>query len=83
MAGIRLTQRRVVALRPRRTVRDVRDTELKGYSVRVMPSGAKRYFIHSQYLGRRVWMIVGDPETMTEAKARRNLDHLMESGGVR
>ena len=70
MAGIRLTQRRVVALRPRRTVRDVRDTELKGYGVRVMPSGAKRYFIHSQYLGRRVWKIIGDPETMTEAKAR-------------
>ena len=70
MTGIRLTQRRVAALRPRRTVRDVRDTELKGYGVRVMPSGAKRYFIQSQHLGRRVWKTVGDADTMTEAKAR-------------
>ena len=41
MAGIRLTQRRVDALPSRRAVRDVRDTELKGYGVRVMPSGAR------------------------------------------
>ena len=70
MPGIRLTQRRVDALPRRRTVRDVRDTELKGYGVRVMPSGAKRYFIHSQHQGRRVWKIVGDAGTMTEAEAR-------------
>ena len=70
MAGVRLTQRRVDALRPRPTVRDVRDTELKGYGVRLMPSGTKRYFIHSQHLGRRVWKIVGDAGAMTEAEAR-------------
>ena len=70
MPGIRLTQRRVDALPSRRTVRDARDTELKGYGVRVMPSGAKRYFIHSQHQGRRVWKIVGDAGTMTEAEAR-------------
>ena len=70
MPGIRLTQRRVDALPRRRAVRDVRDTELKGYGVRVMPSGAKRYFIHSQHQGRRVWKIVGDAETTTEAEAR-------------
>ena len=54
MPSIRLTQRRVDALRPRRKVRDVRDAELKGYGVRVMPSGARRYFIHSQHRGKRV-----------------------------
>ena len=35
-----------------------------------MPSGAKRYFIHSQHLGRRVWKIVGDASAMTEPEAR-------------
>ena len=70
MAGIRLTQHRVDALRPRRTVRNVRDAELKGYGLRVMPSGAKRYFIHSQHRGRRVWKIVGDAAVMPEAEAR-------------
>ena len=59
MPTVRLTQRRVDALRPRRKVRDVRDAELKGYGVRVMPSGARRYFIHSQHRGKRVWKTPG------------------------
>ncbi len=70
MAAIRLTQRRVDNLRPRKTVRNVRDADLKGYGVRIMPSGTKRYFIHSQHRGHRVWKIVGDAAVMTEAEAR-------------
>ena len=70
MAAIRLTQRRVDTLRPRQTVRTVRDAELKGYGVRITPSGRKRYFIHSQHRGHRVWKIVGDAAVMTEAEAR-------------
>ena len=69
MAAIRLTQRRVDALSPRRKVRDVRDTELKGYGVRVMPSGTKRYFVHTQHQGRRVWKTVGDAAALTESDA--------------
>ena len=70
MAAIRLTQHRVDTFRPRKTVRNVRDAELKGYGVRIMPSGAKRYFIHSQHRGYRVWKIVGDAAVMTETEAR-------------
>ena len=70
MAAIRLTQRRVDTLRPRKTVRNVRDAELKGYGVRITPSGRKRYFIHSQHRGHRVWKIVGDAAVMPEAEAR-------------
>ncbi len=70
MPAIRLTQRRVDALTPRRKMRDVRDAELKGYGVRVMPSGAKRYFIHTQRDGQRVWKTVGDAATLTETEAR-------------
>ncbi len=70
MAAVRLTQRRVDALSSRRKVRDVRDAELKGYGVRVMPSGAKRYFVHTQHEGRRVWKTVGDAATLTEPDAR-------------
>ena len=70
MAANRLTQRRVDALSPRRKVRDVRDAELKGYGVRVMPSGTKRYFVHTQHEGRRVWKTVGDTAAMTEPDAR-------------
>ena len=70
MPSIRLTQRRVDALRPRRKVRDIRDAELKGYGVRIMPSGSRRYFIHSQHKGKRVWKIIGDAATILEFEAR-------------
>ena len=84
MPAVRLTQRRVDALGPRRKVRDVRDADLKGYGVRVMPSGTKRYFVHSQYRGRRVWKIVGDAATLTEAEARaraRSMLAALRAGG--
>ncbi len=84
MPAVRLTQRRVDALGPRRKVRDVRDADLKGYGVRVMPSGTKRYFVHSQYRGRRVWKIVGDaaPLTAAEARARaRSMLAALRAGG--
>lgn len=70
MSATRLTQRRVDSLRSRRKVHDVRDTELKGFGVRVMPSGARRYFVHSQNEGRRVWKIVGDANVIGLAEAR-------------
>ena len=70
MPPIRLTQRRVDALRPRRKVRDIRDAELKGCGVRVMPSSATRYFVHSQHGGKRVWKIIGDAAAIAEPEAR-------------
>ncbi len=59
MATARLSQRRVDALKPHKSAYDVRDLELKSFGVRVLPSGAKRYFIHSQHDGRRAWRLVG------------------------
>ena len=72
MATLRLNECRVDALKPRKSAYDVRDRELKGFGVRVLPSGAKRYFIHSQHRGRRVWKIVGKAESIgvEEARAR-------------
>ena len=58
-AALRLNDRRVDALRPRKSTYDIRDRDLKGFGVRVLPSGAKRYFIHSQLQRRRLWKIVG------------------------
>ncbi len=42
MASATLTDARVRALNPRKSVPDIRDGKLKGFGVRVMPSGAKR-----------------------------------------
>ena len=72
MATLRLDQRRVHTLKPRKSAYDVRDRDLKGFGVRILPSGAKRYFIHSQHNGRRVWKIVGEARSIgaDEARAR-------------
>ena len=70
MATAHLTQRRVDALKPRRSAYDVRDRDLKGFGVRVLPSGARRYFINSQHRGRRVWKLVGQVEALNLDEAR-------------
>ena len=69
MPNIALSDARVKALRPRPSACDIRDTKLRGFGVRVLPSGAKRFFIHIQHRGTRVWKIVGDANDMTLADA--------------
>ena len=66
----RLTQRLVDALKPRKAAYEVRDAELKGFGVRVGPSGKKGYFLHSQRDGRRIWKFLGGVETISADEAR-------------
>lgn len=42
MANRHLTQRLIDALKPEMSVREVRDTELRGFAVRILPSGRRR-----------------------------------------
>ena len=65
-----LTAARIERLRPRKTTYDVRDTKLRGFGVRVMPTGRKRFFVQCQHRGERVWKIVGDAGTMSIDEAR-------------
>ena len=55
MARTALTDARIGALRPRKIAYDIRDGKLGGFGVRVLPSGRKRFFVHSQHRGDRVW----------------------------
>ena len=66
----RLTQRRVDALKARKKVYEIRDGELRGFGVRVLPSGHKHYFLHTQVRGRRTWKRIGDAVTLTVARHR-------------
>ena len=66
----RLTQRRVDALKARKKVYDIRDGELRGFGVRVLPSGHKHYFLHTQVRGRRTWKRIGDADAVTLTRAR-------------
>ena len=70
MLSTTLTEARVKALRPRKTVREVRDGKLRGFGVRVSPSGRKQFFIHCQHRGARIWKIVGDAGTVSVGEAR-------------
>ena len=77
MSRVRLSESRIKAPKPRKTPCDVRDSELKGFGVRVLPSGAKRYFVHSQHEGRRRWKTVGDAGGMDLNEARRRARDLL------
>ena len=72
MSHLILTDARVRALKARKSTYHVRDSKLRGFGVRVLPSGAKRFFLHSQHRGQRSWNIVGDANALpvTEARSR-------------
>ena len=72
MATTRLTQARITALRPRKASRDVRDASLKGFGIRVYPTGRKCYFIATQFEGERIWKIVGNAADMSIGEAREH-----------
>ena len=71
MAATHLTEGRIKALRPRKTTRVIRDASLRGFGVRIYPSGCKRYFLHTQHDGERIWKNVGDAAGISLAEARR------------
>ena len=68
----RLSQRRVDSLKPRKATCEVRDAELKGFGIRVLPSGTRQYFVHHQHAGKRAWRTIGTADDMTEAQARNH-----------
>ena len=75
----RLTQRRIDTLKPRRKTCDIRDSEIKGFGVRILPSGRKHYFLHSQIAGNRNWRAIGDTEDITLERARTQARALLAS----
>ena len=72
MPRTNLTDARIGALVPRKNAYELRDGKLRGFGVRVTPSGRKRFFVHCQHRGERVWKTVGDFDAIgvTEARTR-------------
>ena len=77
MPNTTLSDARVKALRPRTTACDIRDAKLRGFGVRVLPSGARRFFIHTQHRGQRIWKIVGDANAIGVDEARAQAASLL------
>ena len=65
-----LRQAQVDRARPRRKPYTIRDCQLRGFGVRIAPSGRKRFFLHVQHDGTRVWRDCGDAATVPVADAR-------------
>ncbi len=80
MARIRLTQARIEALRSGKAVRDIRDAELKGFGVRLYPSGRRCFFINNQHEGKRVWRIIGDASSLSVGAARAKARSMLAAG---
>ena len=70
MRNLSLKQSRVDRLKPQNSTYDIRDTDLKGFGIRILPSGKKSYFLQTQYEGRRRWTKISDADAMSEAEAR-------------
>jgi len=70
MASCRLTQRLIETFKPGKSVREIRDMDLRGFGIRILPSGRKSYFVHAQTDGRRVWTKIGDAGAMPLSDAR-------------
>ena len=70
MPNRRLTQQLIDDFEPGESIREFRDTELRGFGVRIRPSGRKSFFVHAQSGKRRRWTKIGDARTMPLARAR-------------
>ena len=77
MRNLPLNQQRVDRLKPRNSTYDIRDTDLKGFGIRILPSGKKSYFL--QNATRRTK--IGDADAMSETEARSQARSLL--AGIR
>ena len=70
MRNLSLNQHHVDRLKPLNSTYDIRDTDLKGFGIRILPSGKKTYFLQTQHEGQRRWTRISDTDAMPEAEAR-------------
>ncbi len=77
MPKIILTEARVRSLGIRKTTYDIRDGKLRGFGVRVLTSGRKRFFVHCQHRAERVWKVVGDAAIVSVDEARSHAAEML------
>ena len=66
----KITRRTVDALKPHERERVVWDDDLKGFGVRVHPSGRKVFIVKTRYRGRVIKMTIGPEGAVSPAYAR-------------
>lgn len=70
MPNILITDQLIEDLPPGPTAYDVRDSETRGFGIRVSPSGTKTFFVHFQHKRRRIWKTMGKHPRISAADAR-------------
>ena len=83
MRNLSLNQHRVDRLKPRTSTYDIRDIDLKGFGIRVLPSGKKSYFLQTQHDGQRRWAKIGDADATAEAEAEARSQARSLLAGIR
>ena len=83
MRNLSLNQHRVDRLKPRTSTYDIRDTDLKGCGIRVLPSRKKSYFLQTQHDGQRRWAKIGDADATAEAEAEARSQARSLLAGIR
>ena len=78
----RITKRTVDALKPKERERVVWDDDLKGFGVRVHPSGRKVFIVKTRHRGRVIKMTIGPCTVVsaTYARVARRRDHHRREG---
>jgi integrase len=67
-----LTDPQLRALKPGARPIDVRDGEVRGLIITVLPSGRKQFGIRYRYRGKQRRMLIGEYDSLSLAKARKN-----------
>ena len=80
MPRMRIDGRRIGRLKPRNNAWTVRDTELKGFGVRILPSGTMTYFLQTTRDGIRRWYRIGDAAILDADEARTRAAALLNRG---
>ena len=73
----KLTARTVQAAQPQAKPYRITDTEIRGYHLRVQPSGVKAYYLRFTLHGARHVMHIGDAAAMTPTQARAAAQHAL------
>ena len=78
----KINKRIVAAAMARNTAYDINDSELRGFGVRILPSGAHSYFVRYRRGGQRRRISLGSHGALTPEQARAQAIQLLARAGA-
>ena len=78
----KINKRIIEAAKARNTTYDINDSELRGFGIRILPSGAHSYFVRYRRGGQRRRISLGSHGTLTPEQARARAIQLLARVGA-